>query len=107
VPGPTPEIVEDVPIRVGGPVSAPELIKRINPEYPEVARKARIQGVVILEAIIDKEGSVTNVRVLRGLPMGLSDAAQNALMRWKFKPAMMNNRPVSVYYTLTVTFTLQ
>ena len=70
----------------------PELIKRINPEYPEVARKARIQGVVILEAIIDKEGNVTNVRVLRGLPMGLSRRRRTRCMRWQVQ-AGFDERP--------------
>ena len=64
-------------------------------------------GMVIIEAIIDKQGNVTDARVLRGLPMGISEAAAAAIQRWKYKPAMLNGRPVSVYLTVTVTFTLQ
>lgn len=93
-------------LRVGGDVQPPEKIFSPPPEYTEVARRARISGVVIVEAIIDEQGNVTNVRVLKGLPMGLEDAAVNAVKRWKFKPARLNNQAVSVYYSLTVKFQL-
>jgi protein TonB len=62
--------------------------------------------VVILEAIIDKQGSVTDVRVLRGLPMGVSEAAMDAIRKWKYKAATLNGRAVAVYLTVTVTFQL-
>jgi periplasmic protein TonB len=62
---------------------------------------------VIVEAIIDKDGKVTNVRVLKGLPMGLDQAAVDAVKNWRFRPATLNGRPVSVYYSLTVNFRLQ
>ena len=100
-------VVDEPPIRIGGEVVPPELINRVQPVYPEIARKARVQGVVIIEAIIDKQGYVTESRVLRGLPMGVSEAAAAAIGRWKYKPAMLNGRPVAVYLTVTVTFTLQ
>ena len=74
---------------------------------PEIARKARIQGVVIVEAIIDKEGNVTNVKILKGLPMGLDSAASDAVSKWKFRPATLNGKPVAVIYNLTVNFRLQ
>lgn len=95
------------PIHVGGDVLAPEKIVAPQPQYTELARKARIQGVVIVQAIIDKTGSVTNVKVLKGLPMGLDQAAADAIKSWRFKPATLNGKPVAVYYTLTVNFTLQ
>ena len=78
-----------------------------SPLYTEIARKARIQGVVIVEAIIDKKGDVTNVKILKGLPMGLDLAAVDAIKRWKFKPATLNGKPVAVIYNLTVNFQLQ
>jgi protein TonB len=72
-----------------------------------VARKARVTGVVIVEAIIDESGNVTNARVLKGLPMGLDRAALDAVQRWKFRPAQFQGRNVKVYYTLTVNFQVQ
>jgi len=98
---------DEAPIRIGGEVVPPELINKVQPVYPEIARKARVQGVVIVEAIIDKQGNVTDSRILRGLPMGISEAAVAAIGRWKYKPATLNGRPVAVYLTVTVTFTLQ
>ena len=100
-------VVDEAPIRIGGEVVPPVLTAKVAPNYPEIARKARVQGVVIVEEIIDKQGNVTDARVLRGLPMGVSEAATAAIQKWKYKPAMLNGRPVSVYLTVTVTFTLQ
>ena len=94
-------------LRVGGEISKPVRLGGSQPAYTELARKARIQGVVIVEAIIDKAGLVTNVRVLKGLPMGLDQSAVDAIKTWRFKPATLNGRPVSVYYSLTVNFRLQ
>ncbi|RPH56897.1 energy transducer TonB, partial [bacterium] len=100
-------MVDEAPLRVGGAVSRPEKISGPQPVYTEMARKARVQGVVIVEAIIDEKGNVTNARVLKGLPMGLDKAALEAVQRWKFKPATLNGRPVRVYYSLTVNFQVQ
>jgi protein TonB len=83
------------------------VINKVNPVYTEAARRARIQGVVIVEAIIDKQGNVTNVRVLKALPMGLDQAAVDAVKKWRFRPATLNGRPVNVYFVLTVNFQLQ
>jgi TonB family protein len=95
------------PVHVGGDVRKPEKIHAPPPQYTEIARKARIQGVVIVQAIIDKEGLVTNVKVLKGLGMGLSEEAIKAIKTWKFTPATLNGKPVDVYYNLTVNFRLQ
>jgi TonB family protein len=102
-----PPPVQTGPIYVTGDVQKPEKLNAPQPQYTEIARKARIQGVVILQAIIDTEGNVTNVTVLKGLPMGLSEAAEEAVKRWKFRPATLNGKPVSVYFNLTVNFQLQ
>jgi protein TonB len=95
------------PIRVGGDVKPPKKIFHPSPQYTEIARKARITGVVIVEAIIDKQGNVTNVKILKGLPMGLDQAAVDAVKRWRFEPATLNGKPVAVIYNLTVNFQLQ
>ncbi len=95
------------PIQVGGDVAAPIKIHSPQPQYTELARKARIQGIVIVQAIVDKEGNVTNVKLLRSLPMGLGEEAVKAVKNWKFKPGTLNGKPVDVYYNLTVKFSLQ
>lgn len=97
----------DGPIRVGGEVDRPIKVHAPQPRYTEIARKARVQGRVIMEAIIDRHGNVTNVTVLKGLPMGLSEESVKAVKQWKFKPATLHGKPVDVYFTLTVTFQLQ
>ncbi|MFN2441722.1 MAG: energy transducer TonB, partial [Thermoanaerobaculia bacterium] len=98
--------VQEAPLRVGGDVKPPVVINRVDPVYPEVARKARIQGIVIIEAIIDKRGNVTNVKVLKGLPFGLDQAAADAVRRWRFRPGTLNGQPVDVIFNLTVNFKL-
>lgn len=107
IPEAPPEPEPDGPIYVTGDVQKPEKITSPPPQYTEIARKARIQGVVILQSIIDEQGNVTEVSVLKGLPMGLSEAAMNAVRQWKFKPATLNGKPVAVYFNLTVNFQLQ
>ena len=91
----------------GGRVKAPDKIFAPNPQYTEIARKARIQGVVIIEAIINKQGYVTDVKILKALPMGLDKAAAEAVSKWRFEPATLNGKPVAVIYNLTVNFRLQ
>lgn len=107
IPDAPPAAEPEGPIHVGGDVAAPEKISAPQPQYTEIARKARIQGVVIVQAIVNKTGDVTNVKVLKGLPMGLEEEAVKAIKRWKFKPATLNGKPVDVYYNLTVNFRLQ
>jgi periplasmic protein TonB len=94
-------------IDVAGDVVKPEVVTRVQPIYTEIARRAHIQGVVIVETIIDTRGNVTDARVLKSLPMGLSEAAVDAVRQWRFRPATLDGRPVSVYFTLTVNFELQ
>ncbi len=94
------------PVPIGGAVSEPVRVRAPQPQYTNIARRACIQGVVVVEAIIDKEGNVTDVKLLKSLPLGLGDAAAKAIMGWKFKPATLHGNPVDVYYNLTVNFTL-
>jgi protein TonB len=98
---------DEAPLRVGGDVARPELILGPPPIYTEWARKARLQGVVIVEAVIDTQGNVVDTKVLKGMPLGLDRAALDAVEKWKFKPATLEGKPVKVYYTLTVNFKLQ
>jgi TonB family protein len=107
VPEAPPPPVEEGPIRVGGKIKEPKKLFEIKPIYPEIARKARIEGVVILECTIDKTGNVKDIKVLRGLPMGLTEAAVNAVKQWRYEPSTLNGKPVEVLMTVTVTFRLQ
>lgn len=109
VPDAPPPPEPDGPVRfvVGGNITEPEKLSGPNPIYPEAARRARIQGVVVLECTIGKEGSVKEAKVLRGLPLGLTESAVEAVQRWQFKPSTLNGKPVEVLYILTVRFNLQ
>ena len=93
------------PVRVGGDIRPPNKIKDAAPSYPEIAKQARVQGIVILEAIIDPAGNVTNVRVLRSIPL-LDQSAINAVKQWKYEPTMLNGVPVPIVMTVTVNFAL-
>lgn len=94
------------PLRVGGDVSAPRKISGDEPSYTEVARRVRATGTVIIEAVIDEHGAVTDTRILKPLPFGLDGKAIEAVKTWKFIPAMFQGKPVRVYYILTVNFHL-
>ncbi|HEX7155469.1 MAG TPA: TonB family protein [Thermoanaerobaculia bacterium] len=100
------EVKPKGPLRVGGDVKAPVATDRVDPEYTELARKSRIAGLVIVEAIINKHGRVEQVRVVKGLPMGLSEAAERAVRQWRFKPGTLNGQPVDTIFNLTVNFKL-
>jgi len=93
------------PLRVGGAIRAPVKTSDARPVYPADAQKARVQGVVILEAIIDDQGSVANARVLRSVPL-LDAAALDAVSRWRFTPTEIDGRRISLLLTVTVNFTL-
>jgi protein TonB len=75
----------------------------VQPTYPPLARQARIQGVVILDAVIAKDGSVDELKVISGHPL-LTGAAIDAVKQWKYKPTTLNGEPVEVQTTITVTF---
>lgn len=95
---------KDEILTVGGAVSKPVFQDGPKPKYTEVARKARLQGTVIVEAIIDEQGRVIDARVLKGLPMGLDREAVAAVQQWRYKPATYQGRPVKVRFSLTVNF---
>jgi periplasmic protein TonB len=93
------------PIRVGTGIRAPQKVHHVAPRYPDIAVKARISGVVILEATLAEDGSVRDARVLRSVPL-LDDAAMEAVRQWRFTPTLLNGTPVPVIMTVTVTFSL-
>ncbi len=102
---PVGEPVEPV-VRAIGDVKPPRLVRRIEPDYPAIAREARIEGTVILEATTDVYGRVTGVRVLRSVAL-LDEAALAAVRQWVYEPLMVNGRPRPVTFTVTVRFVLQ
>jgi protein TonB len=92
-------------VRVGGDIKEPKKIKDVKPIYPQVAMAAKVEGIVIIEATIGKDGSVTNSKILRSQPL-LDQAALDAVNQWRFTPTMLNGQPVDVIMTVTVNFTL-
>jgi protein TonB len=92
-------------IRVGGQIKEPKKLKNVSPVYPDIAKQARVQGVVILECTISPQGKVTDVKVLRGIPL-LNDAAIEAVRQWVYTPTLLNGVPVPVIMTVTVNFKL-
>jgi periplasmic protein TonB len=103
-PPPPPRPVGPVPARTL--VRPPVRVHDVGPLYPEVARLARIEGTVIIEAIIGTTGDVTGARVLRSVLM-LDQAAMDAVRQWKYTPTLLNGTPVPVIMTVTVTFSLK
>jgi protein TonB len=94
-----------VPQRAGQGVREPRKIVDVAPIYPEIARLAKVQGAVILEAVIDESGAVDRIRVLRSSPL-LDAAAIDAVSRWRYTPTLLNGTPVAVLMTITINFTL-
>jgi protein TonB len=92
-------------VRVGGQIKEPKKLKNVPPVYPDIAKQARVQGVVILECTISPQGKVTDVKVLRGIPL-LDQAATDAVKQWVYTPTLLNGVPVPVIMTVTVNFKL-
>jgi protein TonB len=92
-------------VRVGGAVRAPAMTRRVHPVYPPIAQSARVQGVVILEALVGEDGRVRDARVLRSIPL-LDQAALDAVRQWEYEPVLLNGAPVPIIMTVTVQFTL-
>ena len=104
-PAAPPEVVSGpTTVRVGVEIEAPRVIHRVEPRYTETARKICVEGVVVLSLLINTDGRVTDVTVLRGLPFGLTENAVSAAQQWRFEPCTFNGNPVSVRYTLTIQF---
>lgn len=92
--------------RIGGGVSAPTVITKVEPEYSEEARKAKWQGQVVLSLVVDEHGRAQNVKVLRALGLGLDQKAIEAVEKWVFKPGTKDGKAVPVYATIQIDFRL-
>ena len=100
-----PKIATPQRVRVSSGVSTGMLVRKVPPSYPPLARQARIQGTVVLQATISKEGSIENLQLISGHPM-LAPAAIEAVKQWKYKPYLLNGEPVEVETQVQVNFTL-
>jgi protein TonB len=100
-----PKVATPQRVRVSQGVSAGLLVRKVNPNYPPLARQARIQGQVILRAVISKDGSIEGLTLVSGHPM-LAPAAIDAVKQWKYKPYLLNGEPVEVDTEVLVNFTL-
>jgi TonB family protein len=103
---PPPKPVIRGPIRIDGNLPESKLIRRVEPAYPELAKKARVQGKVTLKITVDEDGNVTDARVIEGHPL-LDGAAISAVKQWKYSQTLLNGKPVPVIATVTVDFKLQ
>jgi TonB family protein len=92
--------------RVGGGVSAPSVIVKVDPKYSEEARKAKYSGTVLLSVVVDQEGHARDIHVLKSLGMGLDEKAVEAVQKWKFKPGMKGGQAVNVRAQIEVNFRL-
>jgi periplasmic protein TonB len=101
-PPPPPFQIASGPVRIGGQVKAPALLHRVEPIYPDFAAVARVTGLVILEATVNRDGCVESVTVLRSRHLLLDKAAQEALRQWRYSPLVLNGIPTP--FVLTVTF---
>jgi len=90
----------------GGGVTAPRLVSKIEPEYSEDARKARLQGTVVLRIEVDTQGQAQNITVRQSLGLGLDERAREAVKKWKFLPGKVNGKPATVVAYVEVNFRL-
>jgi len=104
-PPPPPPPPSPIP-HVGGDIRPPKKVTDVAPVYPPLARAARVEGIVILEAVIGEDGGVRDVRVLRSVQL-LDEAAKDAVRQWRFTPTLLNGEPVPVVMTITVAFKLR
>jgi protein TonB len=101
---PAPRVNADLPVPVGGQIKQPLLVSQVSPEYPALARQTGIQGVVVVEIVIEKSGSVGDVKVVSGPPV-LRQAAVDAVRRWKYQITLLDGEPVAVRMSVTIRFT--
>ena len=105
-PPPPPPAAPKGPVRVGGQIQMPTLLRRVEPVYPPMAVSAHLQGVVILEAIVNEEGTVREVKVLRSVNPLLDREALTAVRQWRYAPVVLNGTPVPFVLTVSLSFSL-
>jgi len=93
------------PVRIGGRVAEANLMRQVQPTYPPLAKSARVQGAVEFTATISKDGRIENLQLIRGHPL-LVNAAKDAVLQWRYRPTLLNGRPVEVVTDIVVNFTL-
>jgi TonB family protein len=94
------------PLRIGPDVSSPTVVFKVAPEYSEEAFFAKREGVVVLSLVVQKDGTATDVRIVRSLGLGLDEKAMDAVKQWRFQPGKKDGQPVPVFATVEVTFYL-
>jgi protein TonB len=105
-PPPPPPPAPKGPVRIGGNLQAPALVKRVEPVYPDLAMMAKVTGVVILEATVGADGAVEQVRVLRSVKF-LDQAAVDAVKQWRYSPLVLNGVPTPFVLSVTLSFSLK
>jgi TonB family protein len=85
----------------------PEEVDRVVPRYPAMARRAGVEGSVVVRGIVRRDGTIDDVEIIKDLPFGLGQSARDAVSQWRFRPATVRGEPIDVYYTVTVNFRLQ
>jgi protein TonB len=104
-PPPPPPVVPRM-VRIGGDIQPPALVHRVEPQYPMLAVTAKVSGKVVLEAVVDEHGVVTDVRVVRSVPL-LEDAAVRAVKQWRYQPLVLNGQASEFILEVILTFSLR
>ena len=102
---PPPSVRPNGPVRVGSHIRQPKAIVQVLPKYPALARQEHIQGQVQIDAVLDEQGNVIEMKIVSGPPL-LYQAALDALKQWKYEPTYLNDRPIAVQMIVTITFQL-
>lgn len=93
-------------VRVGGNIVTPKMIKKVAPEYPDLAKASRLGAIIIMEAQVDTHGAVNSVNILRGHPL-FDEAAVSAVKQWRYRPLLLNGEPTQFIVTVTLNFNIQ
>ena len=105
-PPPPPPPKKKAPVRVGGNVQSSKLYHKVDPVYPELAKRARVSGIVLLQVTVSEQGNVKEIKLIRGHPL-LNQSALDAVGQWRYSPTLLNGEPVEVIATVTVNFVLR